>query len=205
MTLHGLITFALIYLVFVITPGPGIGAIVARGLGLGLRHAVPFLAGFVLGDIVWFTVAALGLAALSTQFSAAFVVLKYAGCAYLLYLAWKMWTTPVAASEVLASADATLAWSSFAGSFTLTLSNPKVIVFFLSLMPIVVQVQDMSIAIWFSMAAIMAMVCASSIGCYLVLAHQARRLFSSRRALQRINRSAAAMMAIAAGTIAVKG
>jgi threonine/homoserine/homoserine lactone efflux protein len=205
MTLHGLLTFGLIYLVFVITPGPGIGAIVARGLGLGLRHAAPFLAGFVVGDIVWFTVAASGLAALSTQFNAAFVVLKYAGCAYLMYLAWKMWTTPVVAAEVVASDIATSAWSSFAGSFTLTLSNPKVIVFFLSLMPLVVQVQDMTVTIWATMAAVMALICFCSIGGYLILAHQARRLFTSRRALQRINRSAAAMMAVAAGTIAVKG
>jgi threonine/homoserine/homoserine lactone efflux protein len=205
MSIHGLLSFAFVYLVFVITPGPGIGAMVARGLGIGMRHAVPFVAGFVLGDIVWFTIAASGLAALANSFALAFTAVKYAGCLYLLYLAWKMWTAPVAAGDVRADTAQTTAWGSFAGSLSLTLSNPKVIVFFLSLMPLVVDVRGMTFQAYGAMAAIMAVVCGGNGLVYLGLASRARKLFTSATALRRINRSAAVLVAGAAGMIAVKG
>jgi threonine/homoserine/homoserine lactone efflux protein len=99
----------------------------------------------------------------------------------------------------------TSAWSSFAGSLSLTLSNPKVIVFFISLMPVVTDVKHMDVPTWLVMASIMAVVCAASVGGCLLLAHRAKRVFTSVTALRRINRGAAAMMAAAAGTIAVKG
>jgi threonine/homoserine/homoserine lactone efflux protein len=204
-TIAGLLSFALVYFVFVVTPGPGVAAVIARGLGNGLRHGVPFAAGFVLGDIVWFTIAATGLAALANSFAVGFTVLKFAGCAYLFYLAWKMWKTPVANSDVEASQETTAAWSSFAGSLSLTLSNPKVIVFFISLMPLVTDVAHMNLQSYLATATVMAVVCSATIGANLLLANRARRIFKSAKALQRINRGSAVMMAGAAGMIAVKG
>lgn len=105
MSFSGLLTFAAVYLVFVMTPGPGVAATVARGLGAGLRKSTGYVAGFVLGDIVWFTIAATGLAALAHNFETSFLVLKYLGCAYLLFMAWKIWITPVAAVDVDAGGD----------------------------------------------------------------------------------------------------
>jgi hypothetical protein len=122
MSLLGLLSFALVYFVFVLSPGPGVAATVARGLGTGTHNAFGYITGFVLGDIVWFTIAATGLAALATQFETAFTVFKYLGCAYLLWMAWKIWSTPVAATEVDAKAFAQGQWQGFLGTFTLTLS-----------------------------------------------------------------------------------
>jgi threonine/homoserine/homoserine lactone efflux protein len=204
MSIYGLLSFALIYFIFVVTPGPGVAATVARGLGIGLHHAAPFTAGFVLGDIVWFTIAATGLSALANNFATAFYILKLLGCAYLFYLAWKMWWTPIITTSVEASVETTTASGSFTGTLLLTLGNPKVVVFFVSLMPVAVDVQHMTFASYVTLATTMAIVCASSlIGC-LFLATRARLVFSSAKALQRINRGAAAMMAGAAGLIAAR-
>ena len=115
MSLSGLAFFALVYFVFVITPGPGVAAMIARGLGTGMRGAVPYALGFMLGDMVWFTIAATGLAALATQFAVAFTIVKFAGCAYLIYLAWKIWRAPVHTSGITQATMATGAWPSFAG------------------------------------------------------------------------------------------
>jgi threonine/homoserine/homoserine lactone efflux protein len=46
----------------VASPGPGIAAVVAGALGRGVRGAPAFIAGFVVGDLVWLTLAATGLA-----------------------------------------------------------------------------------------------------------------------------------------------
>jgi threonine/homoserine/homoserine lactone efflux protein len=52
MPLSSLVLFAGLYAVAVATPGPGVAAIVARVLGRGLRGIVPFIAGFVVGDLI---------------------------------------------------------------------------------------------------------------------------------------------------------
>ena len=47
-----------------------------------------------MGDVVWLTVAVTGLAALANTFDGVFTVVKYAGAAYLLFIAWKLWNAP---------------------------------------------------------------------------------------------------------------
>jgi threonine/homoserine/homoserine lactone efflux protein len=200
----GLLTFAAVYLVFVMSPGPGVAATVARGLGAGLRKSTGYVAGFVLGDIVWFTIAATGLATLAQNFETGFLLLKYAGCAYLLYLAWKIWMTPVVALDVDAQDNMPGQLAGFLGTLTLTLSNPKVIVFFVSLMPLVIDVQHITLPAYLAMAGVMALVCSTSIFTLLYLATQARKVFRSHVALQRINRGSAGLMAGAAVVIGLK-
>src|SRR6185436_11123947 len=93
-TLAGLLAFCAVYALAVATPGPGIAAIIARSLAHGFRGAPAFVAGFLIGDLVWFGIAATGLAALARTAATVFIAIKWAGVAYLLYLAWKLWTAP---------------------------------------------------------------------------------------------------------------
>src|SRR3954464_5515910 len=92
MDLAGLLVFASALFIAAASPGPGIAAIVARVLGRGTRGARAYTAGVALGDVVWLTVAILGLSALAQAFHGVFEIVKYAGAAYLLYLAWRLWT-----------------------------------------------------------------------------------------------------------------
>ena len=62
MTLSSLILFAAVYFAAVATPGPGVAALIARVLGHGLRGVAPFIAGYFVGDMIWLTLAATGLA-----------------------------------------------------------------------------------------------------------------------------------------------
>ncbi len=204
MTFASLLLFASIYLLAVASPGPGIAAVIARGLGQGMQAAPAFVAGFVVGDLIWFTIAATGLAFVARSFETLFLVIKYAGCAYLLYLAWKIWSAPVVASDVQAAREKVSAWPSFLGSLSLTLGNPKVMVFFLSLMPQVVDLRDMTPVIFFEMAAIIVLVITPIMAGTLYLADRARRIFTSQRTLRRINRTTAGIMAGAAVAIAAR-
>ena len=52
----------------------------------------PFLAAMWIGEAIWLSLAVFGLAFVAQTFHLAFVVVKWAGVAYLGYLAWKMWT-----------------------------------------------------------------------------------------------------------------
>lgn len=205
MSFTGLAFFALVYFIFVVTPGPGVAAMIARGLGTGLRGWFPYAIGFMLGDMVWFTIAATGLSALAHQFALAFMVVKYAGCAYLVYLAWKIWRSPPHVTNIHEMHVATAAWPSFMGSLTLCLGNPKVIVFFVSVMPLVVDVTHVTLWSYLAMLSVMAPFAPLLTFSVLYLAKRARMIFQSAQALKRINRGSAGLMAGAAAVIALKG
>lgn len=204
MTDSSLLTFALIYALFVLSPGPGIAAVVARGLGSGFHRSFGFIAGFALGDMIWFAIAGTGLSALATRFETAFLVFKYLGCLYLLYMAYRLWSAPLATSDVEAKHNLPGQFPAFIGSLALTLSNPKVIVFFLSLMPLIVDVRHVTPSSFIVLVLTAGTVCGLSLLGVLGLATQARRVFRSPQALRRINRGSAGMMAGAAVLIGLK-
>ncbi len=56
-----------------------------------MNGALPFVMGFVVGDLVWFIAAAAGLSVLAKTYAPLFVALKYAGCAYLVWIAIQLW------------------------------------------------------------------------------------------------------------------
>lgn len=83
MDLMSLVAFAGILVVAAGTPGPNVGALVARVISRGHKGVFPFMFGLWLGDAVWLSLAVWGLSALAHTFQTAFLVLKYAGVAYL--------------------------------------------------------------------------------------------------------------------------
>jgi hypothetical protein len=65
MTLASMFLFLLAYATAVAVPGPGLAALIARVLARGAGGVAPFIAGFIVGDLVWFAIAAAGMAALA--------------------------------------------------------------------------------------------------------------------------------------------
>jgi threonine/homoserine/homoserine lactone efflux protein len=196
--------FTLVYALAVASPGPGVAAIVARSLARGTKGAPAFLAGFLIGDLVWFTVAATGLAALAQSAYAVFVAVKYVGVAYLLYLSFRMWTSaakPVESDEVDASQNPTRL---FLGALSLTLGNPKTMVFFLALLPTVVKLETLTAAGFFEIAAVITVVLPAVLGSYVYAAARARKFLQSPRAIRLVNRGGATAMAGAAVAIATR-
>jgi threonine/homoserine/homoserine lactone efflux protein len=204
--LYGLAVFAVVYALAVASPGPGVAAIVARSLARGTQGAPAFIAGFLIGDLVWFTVAATGLAALAQTAYTVFVAVKYAGVAYLLYLSYRMWTS---AAKPIESEDANVDASQrptrlFFGGLALTLGNPKTMVFFLALLPTVVKLETLTVAGFIEIAAVICVVLPIVLGSYAYAAARARRLLKSPRAIRIVNRGSATAMASAAAVIAAK-
>jgi threonine/homoserine/homoserine lactone efflux protein len=142
-TWYGLSVFSLVYVLAVAAPGPGVAAIIARSLGHGLRGAPAFIGGFIVGDLIWFTFAATGLAMLAQSAYAVFLVVKYAGVAYLLYLAFRLWTAPAKAIDASSDISRERPWRLFLGSLALTLGNPKTMIFFLAVLPTVVELKSL--------------------------------------------------------------
>ena len=198
----GLLVFAAAYLMATASPGPGVAAVVARTLARGRGGSAGFIAGFVLGDLVWFTVAASGLALLAEAFAALFTAVRYAGAAYLLYLAWKLWTAPAVPAADAPPPRPEKGWRLFLAGLAITLGNPKVIVFFLALLPAVVDLGALTPAGFVEIALLSAAILTGVLSAYTAAAARARRLLTSPRAVRAVNRGSGAAMAGAAVAVA---
>ncbi len=192
-------SFALVLLVAVISPGPAVAAIIARVMSRGADGMIAFCTGLVLGDLIWLCCAMFGLAALVALFQPIFLVVKYCGAAYLLYLAWKLWRdagAPIAAAPVRGQGR-----QLFGAALLISLGNPKVMLFYMALLPTLIDLTQLTLTDMAELAGIVALVVSSVLAGYVVLAAQARRVLTSPRAVQAVNRTAGVAMAGAAAAI----
>lgn len=103
--LAALVAFCVVTL---ITPGPNNVMLMASGLNFGFQRAQPHLWGVSLGFAVMVLAVGLGLGAIFETWPGLYALLKYAGAAYLLYLAWVIATSgPVDEGEVARGAPIT--------------------------------------------------------------------------------------------------
>lgn len=202
MDLFTLTTFTIAYAVAVLVPGPGVAAVVARALGGGFWGAFPMVLGILAGDLVYFLFAVFGLAAIATHFGAIFMIIRWAGAAYLLYIAWKFWTARPGSEQMKPKNEDAL--KTFLAGFSLTMGNPKTIVFYLAILPTVVPLGQMNPVAFIELTAIVVVVLLIIACGYAWLASAARDLFRSEKALGRLNKTAGAMMAGAAGLVLVQ-
>jgi threonine/homoserine/homoserine lactone efflux protein len=147
-------------------------------------------------------VAASGLALLAETFAALFTAVRYAGAAYLLYLAWKLWTAPAVPAGEAAPPPPEKGARLFLAGLAITLGNPKVIVFFLALLPTVVDLGALTLGGFVEIALLIATILTGVLAAYTAAAARARRLLTSPRAVRAVNRGSGAAMAGAAVAVA---
>jgi len=204
MSLYGLTAFALVYALAVASPGPGVASVVARALGRGVSGAPAYIAGFLIGDLIWFALAAAGLAVLAHSAHTVFLVIRYLGAAYLLYLAWRLWRAPPAALESAQAPPRERRLQLLLGSLALTLGNPKTMVFFLAVLPTVVELNRLTPAGFLAMALVIACVLPAVLGAYTLFAARARVRLSRPGTVRWVQRGTGAVMAGAAIAVATR-
>lgn len=203
MSLSALLVFALALIIAAGTPGPSIAALVARVLTNGFRDVLPFLAAMWLGEALWLTCAVAGLAVIARSFGMVFIVLKFAGVAYLLFLAWKMWRAPadVQGSDLPSGQSP---WRMFIAGLLVTLGNPKIMMFYLALLPTIIDLSRIGTVAWFELTLTMLIVLMAVDFGWALLASRARKLLNTRRAVKFTNRASATVMAGVAAAIATR-
>jgi threonine/homoserine/homoserine lactone efflux protein len=126
--------FLLTSLVIVATPGTGALYTVAAGLARGTRAAMVAALGCTLGIVPHLIAAVTGLAALLNASATAFQTLKYAGVAYLLYMAWAT-LRDRSALTVAEDAPEVPALKVIGKGIAINLLNPKLTIFFFAFLP----------------------------------------------------------------------
>jgi threonine/homoserine/homoserine lactone efflux protein len=130
-----LLTFALVCLGLVLTPGPNMMYLVSRSICQGRKAGLISLGGVGLGFLVYMVAAALGITALLFAVPLAYDGLRLAGAAYLLYLAWQVLKpggrSPFQVRNLPVDSNRRL----FAMGLLTNLLNPKAAMLYLSLLP----------------------------------------------------------------------
>ncbi|WP_271271678.1 LysE family translocator [Aliamphritea hakodatensis] len=192
MTIESAISFFIAIFIFGITPGPGIFAILAKAMVQGGRACFLLALGMTISDICYLILACMGLATIAEHWGEVFTVIRWVGAGYLLYLGYKLFTSPVSKAD---SEDVRSNRSGdFLQGFLISASNPKVILFYIAFLPTFMdlqslQVTDIALASVLTLFALMAglMLIAHS-------AHWASAKLKSARAQQNLNRSAGSIM-----------
>ena len=203
MDLSALLIFAGALFLAAGSPGPSIAALVARVIARGYHGVLPFVAAMWIGEAVWLALAVFGLAVIAQTFYWGFLVIKYLGIIYLVYLAYKMWTAPA----VVAEGDLPPADSSFRLFLTgiaITLGNPKIMMFYMALLPTIIELADVSLAGWGELTLTMLAVLMVIDFSYILLAGRARKFIRSARAMRAANRCSALAMGGAAAVMATR-
>ena len=125
--------FLLAAFVVVLIPGTGVIYTIATGIAGGFRASLSAAFGCTLGILPAITASFIGLSALLHSGAVAFTVLKYAGAAYLLYLAWLNWNDrgPISLSRTVPASAMKLATT----GVLINVLNPKLTIFFLAFLP----------------------------------------------------------------------
>lgn len=203
MAFSSLLVFALALVVTAGSPGPSVAALVARVMTNGFREILPFLAAMWLGEALWLTCAVAGLTVLAHTFALAFLALKLIGVAYLLFLAWKMWFAPATVQDGHLPSGQSPSRMFIAG-LIVTLGNPKIMVFYLALLPTVIDVSRVGMVAWLELTLTMLIVLMTVDFGWALLAVRARKMLASQRAVKIANRTSATIMASAAAAIATR-
>ncbi|MGB0130606.1 LysE family translocator [Chlorobium sp.] len=117
-----------------LSPGPDNLFVMAQSVQNGRIAGLLVTLGLSTGLVVHTLAVAFGLAALVAASSLAFTLLKFAGAAYLLYLAWKAFRSGASVCSAVGEGPADR-WRLYRRGIVMNISNPKVSIFFLAFLP----------------------------------------------------------------------
>lgn len=205
-SLGGYALFAAAFAASVATPGPDVLAVVGRALGGGARACSGLVFGVVIGKLVLLTLALLGLAAIAAALGPLFVVVKLAGAAYLVCLGVKLWRRPavdVDGSGIMPPAALPLGREILVG-LAMALGNPVAIVFYVALLPTVLDLNAVTLASYAVLCGIVASLSAAIMAGYALFTGGLRRVFRTASARRALDRTAGTVMIGAGIAIATR-
>lgn len=136
------VAYALAVVVLVVTPGPDMALFLGRTIAGGRRSGYAVLAGTTAGLYVHTGLAAFGLSALIAASPAAFTALKWAGAAYLVWLAIATLVRGSAFEPKTEAGERETLGRSFLVGLGVNILNPKIVLFFVTFLPQFVEPGD---------------------------------------------------------------
>lgn len=201
-----LVVFVTALFIAAFSPGPSIISVVAITLSSGVRSAAWFACGVIMGDLVWLMGSVSGLAIVAQQFPEIFIAIKWGGVLYLMYLAYQSITADSIKMSENKSVDSQNRNNKniiFSG-LSVTLGNPKAILFYLALLPSLVVIDTVSLNTILLQSVTVILVLAVVFAIYISIAHKASQHISNTKSPRVLNYLTGSALAGAAVWIASK-
>lgn len=194
MTIYSAAGLAIAMFILAASPGPGVLATVARALSSGFRPALAVIAGIVMGDIIFLLLATFGLSIIAHVLGDLFFVVKLLGGAYLIWLGVKIWLNGTEPSDSDTPEKPHTPLGNFTGGLLITLSNPKVILFYCGFLPTFMDLSVLTAVDLLMVVVIVSVVLGGVLTGYAFLASRAREIFSDRKSARRLDLAAGGVM-----------
>lgn len=130
-----MLAFALASLVLAITPGPDMALFISRTVNYGRAHGIAAVLGAISGLLVHISLAAFGISLLLIAAPTAFLALKICGALYLLWLAIQALRQSGGLSLTAKAKRPPTLVQSYLTGLGINLTNPKVVLFFVTFLP----------------------------------------------------------------------
>jgi homoserine/homoserine lactone efflux protein len=183
----------------IVIPGPNVAVIVATGAAHGTRAALSVVAGTTLAQAAQIALVVLGMTALLSLFSGAFLVIKWLGIAYLVWLGVSALRAPAPGGGSQPASG-----QLFLRGAAIALANPKTMVFHAAFLPLFVDPSMAAGPQLFILAAVFLLIAIILDAGYAVAAGALAKVFSGDRFKKQTNRLSGVVMLVAAGWLALR-
>jgi len=143
MELNDFIILLITVWVFAVTPGPGTLALLSISTSLGFKSSMFFSVGTTFGDMMYLTLVIFSLDAMAEYIAPVLSFVRYFGAAYLVYLGISQWRSGGISLE--GKPDKRSSARELATGFLVSGTNPKVMIFYISVLPAVVELSEVSV------------------------------------------------------------
>jgi len=188
------LAFVAVAAALIALPGPTVLVVLGYSASYGPRRGLASLVGVAAGDVVAIAACAIGLGAVLSASAEAFTALKWVGAAYLIYLGIQMWRTPVSAVDALVKVHQESALGAIGHAFTVTVLNPKGIIFFGAFLPQFVSPGVPALPQLLLLGATFIVLAMVILSAYAVLVGSARRFLRSELAMRRMHRTGGTLL-----------
>ena len=203
MSLLNIFAFSLAMFLLAITPGPGVFATISRALSSGFLNASFVVMGIVIGDIIFLLLAIFGLSAIASILGDFFILVKYLGGIYLLFLGYKILTSKEQETNLKGIYELSRK-KNFLTGLIITLSNPKVLLFYLGFLPTFINLQTLTAIDIFIISTVVTIVLGGVMLAYAYSASSAKNLFKSKSSKRKMNIAAGSVMISAGAVLIIK-
>lgn len=193
MSLLSFISFLIAMFLLAIVPGPGVFATISRSLASGFISSLSVIAGIITGDLFFLMFAFMGISTVANIFEQFFIVVKILGCIYLIFLGIKIFIS----NPIIFQNNKNLKYqkyNNYLSGLVITLSNPKVILFYCGFLPGFMDFSSLKKLEIFFVFIIVGLVLLSVLSFYSFIAYQAKLFFTSKKTISNLNKVAGIVM-----------
>jgi len=195
MNILDILSFCIAMFLLAITPGPGVFAVLATSLNTNIKNSFYMIAGIVMGDIIFLLLAIFSLGAIQSILGEMFILIKYIGGVYLLYLAYKIFTSSCTIN--LNEKQNINTSRSFISGLFITLSNPKVILFYISFLPTFISLENLVLSDILIVISLVVIVLSIVMSFYAISATKTKNSLTNQSNIKNMNILASLAMSIA--------